>query len=69
MGEAHLVALATSTPPEGEERWTLELLRKRMVADGKAPREITIVALWKRLTARHIKPWLEKNVVHPVPHA
>ena len=63
-GEAHLVALATSAPPEGSARWTLELLRKQMVADGKAPKEITTVALWKRLTARHIKPWREKNVVH-----
>lgn len=62
-GEAHLVALATSSPPEGAERWTLELLRHRMVSDLKAPKEITTVALWKRLTARHIKPWREKNVV------
>lgn len=68
-GEAHLVALATSSPPEGEVRWTLELLRKRMVRDGKVPREITTVALWKRLSARHIKPWREKNVVRPVTHA
>ena len=63
--EAHLVALATSAPPQGEERWTLELLRKRMIRDGHAPKEITTVALWKRLTRREIKPWREKNVVHP----
>jgi transposase len=62
-GEAHLIALATSTPPEEEERWTLELLREHMVKDGKAPKEITTVAIWKRLTRRHIKPWREKNVV------
>ena len=67
-GEAHLIALATSAPPERKERWTLELLRRQMVADGKAPKDITIVALWKRLTARHIKPWREKNVVYPVPY-
>ena len=63
-GEAHLVALATSSPPEGEERWTLELLKEQMIKDGKAPEEITTVALWKRLTQRHIKPWREKNVVY-----
>ena len=68
-GEAHLVALATSAPPKGEERWTLELLRKRMIDDRKAPKEISTVALWKRLTARHIKPWREKNVVRPNTHA
>lgn len=29
--EAHLIALACGQPPEGHERWTLRLLRKRMV--------------------------------------
>ncbi|MER3425309.1 MAG: IS630 family transposase, partial [Nitrospiraceae bacterium] len=36
-GEADLVGLATSAPPEGEEKWTLALLKERMVKDGKAP--------------------------------
>jgi transposase len=30
--EAHLVALACSTPPEGRKRWTLRLLAERLVA-------------------------------------
>lgn len=30
-GEAHLIALACSEPPEGHERWTLRLLKKRMI--------------------------------------
>jgi len=30
--EAHLVALACSTPPEGHKRWSLRLLTKRFVA-------------------------------------
>jgi len=30
--EAHLVALACSTPPQGYARWTLRLLADRMVA-------------------------------------
>jgi hypothetical protein len=29
--EAHLIALACGQPPEGQERWTLRLLQKRMV--------------------------------------
>src|SRR5919199_1535371 len=29
--EAHLIALACSTPPEGQARWTLRLLAQRMV--------------------------------------
>lgn len=61
--EAHLVALACSEAPDGRDRWTLELLRKRMIGDGKV-QAISTVALWKRLKSRGIKPWLEKNVVH-----
>jgi Homeodomain-like domain len=29
--EAHLVALTCSTPPEGQERWTLRMLADKMV--------------------------------------
>jgi transposase len=29
--EAHLVALACSTPPEGRQRWTMQLLADRLV--------------------------------------
>ena len=35
-GEAHLVALACSAPPEGRRRWTLQLLADRMVVLGHA---------------------------------
>lgn len=31
--EAYLVALACSDPPEGRQRWTLELLAKQLVKD------------------------------------
>jgi transposase len=30
--EAHLVALACSTPPDGRQRWTMRLLAQRLVA-------------------------------------
>ena len=30
-GEAHLLALACSEPPAGHERWTLRLLRRRLI--------------------------------------
>lgn len=30
-GEAHLIALSCSSPPEGQSRWTLRLLANRMV--------------------------------------
>ncbi len=31
--EAYLIALACSDPPSGHERWTLELLTRRMIDD------------------------------------
>jgi hypothetical protein len=31
VGEAHLVAVACSTPPAGRERWTLRLLADELV--------------------------------------
>jgi transposase len=35
-GEAHLVALACSSPPAGRRRWTLQLLADRLVVLGHA---------------------------------
>ncbi len=35
--EAHLVAVACSTPPEGRARWTLRLLAGKVVELGYAP--------------------------------
>lgn len=32
--EAYLTALACSEPPDGRNRWTMELLAKRLVEDG-----------------------------------
>jgi transposase len=32
--EAHLVATTCSTPPAGYARWTLELLRERLIREG-----------------------------------
>ena len=61
--EAHLIALAVSDPPDGRERWTLELLRKKLIKNGVI-KEISTVAIWERLKNREIKPWREKNVVY-----
>lgn len=61
-GEAYLVALACTPAPEGYERWTLELLLAHMKKEKRLTKTVTTVCLWKRLTTRGIKPWLEKNV-------
>ena len=36
-GEAHLIALACSTAPEGHDHWTLRLLAEKVVELGWAP--------------------------------
>ena len=59
--EAHLIAVACSTPPEGHDRWTLKLLQKRLKKDKK--KNVSTVAIWHHLNDREIKPWREKNVV------
>ena len=46
--EAHLIALACSTPPEGQQRWTLRLLADRLVELGLVDR-ISHVAVGARL--------------------
>jgi transposase len=66
--EAHLVALACSNPPKGKDHWTLELLQKQMVKDGKVE-SISDVCVLHYLTKRKIKPRREKNVVHPKNHS
>jgi len=49
--EAYLIALACSDAPEGYARWTVEMLRKRMVDDG----QIEAVSVEKiRLTLKKI---------------
>jgi len=61
--EARLVAIACSTPPEEAIRWTIELLRDRLIKDGVVD-TVSVGTIHARLTERGIKPWLKKNVVH-----
>ena len=62
INEAKLVAIACSEPPEGRNRWTLELLQSRLV-DDKVVTTISLNAIHEHLRERGIKPWREKNVV------
>ncbi|OGG73178.1 hypothetical protein A3A38_04740 [Candidatus Kaiserbacteria bacterium RIFCSPLOWO2_01_FULL_53_17] len=60
--EAHLVAIACSSPPTGYDSWTLEMLQKKLIDDKKLM-SISTVAIWQHLHNRGIKPWRGKNVV------
>lgn len=46
--EAYLIATVCSKPPEGQARWTLKLLRNKLILEGHVD-EISEVALHKRL--------------------
>ena len=61
--EATLVAIACSEAPEGRTHWTVELLREKLIADEVVP-TISVGTIHAHLSARGIKPWREKNVVH-----
>ena len=65
-GEAHLVTLACSAPPEGRWRWTLRLLASRMVAlehTGTVSHE-TVRRTLKKERAQAAPG---ADVVHPAP--
>jgi putative transposase len=59
-----IIAMVCSDAPEGYDRWTLELIAEKAIESG-------IVSTVGRETIRillkthDIKPWREKNVVHP----
>lgn len=51
----HLVALACSAPPDGRERWTLELLTERLIADGVVD----------SISVESVRLLLQKNISNP----
>jgi putative transposase len=53
--EGHLVALACSSPPDGRERWTLELLTQRLIADGVVD----------TISVESVRLLLQKNISNP----
>jgi transposase len=57
-----VIALACTDPPEGRERWTLELICQHAVAQGLVKSlSKSEVALWLR--EHDFKPWRKKNLV------
>ncbi len=62
---SHLVATVCSDPPEGFDRWTLELLKERMIQD-KVVESISVGSIWLILKEHDLKPWQQK--MWCVPH-
>ena len=57
--KARIVAIVCGSPPEGFDRWTLELLRTRITKDGIAS-NISKEAIRLILKEHDLKPWREK---------
>lgn len=60
QGEAHLVALMCSDPPEGRNRWTLQLLADQLVALEQVD-EISIECVRQTLKKTNLNPGRTKN--------
>lgn len=59
-GEAHLVALACSDPPEGRVCWTMQLLADRVVELALAE-SISDETVRRVLGSHDVKPWLKEQ--------
>jgi hypothetical protein len=57
--EALLVSIACSEPPEGRSRWTLQLLRDRMIVLTYF-KVLSIETIRRRLDEKELKPWQKK---------
>jgi transposase len=62
--EAHLIALACSTPPAGRARWTLELLADKMIELDYIER-VSSETVRRVLHRNELKPWLQAMWVIP----
>ena len=60
--QQQVIALACTDPPEGRQRWTLELLCEHAASSGIVESLSTSeVSLW--LQEHDLKPWRKKNLV------
>ena len=59
QGEAHLVALACSQPPQGRVSWTLQLLADQLV-EWEIVESISTETVRQALKKNELKPWLKE---------
>jgi Homeodomain-like domain len=60
--EAHLIALACSTPPEGRSVWTMQLLADKMVELNYVD-SVSDETVRQVLNRNELKPWQKKSGV------
>ncbi len=59
-GEAHLIALARGEPPDGYERWSLRLLKDRIIR-LEIVENISHETILQTLNKNKLKPWLKEQ--------
>jgi len=64
-GEAHLVALMCSDPPEGRNRWTLQLLADQLVELGQVE-EISLECVRQSLKKMNLSLGKKRNGASPL---
>lgn len=61
--EVKVSAIACTTPPDGAERWTLDLLKEEV--PKRIGRDIGRTTIYRIMLRSDTRPWRKKNVVHP----
>ncbi len=59
-GEAQLVALCCQAPPEGQARWTLQLLADKLV-ELQVVESVGLETVRQTLLSNQLKPWQKKQ--------
>lgn len=67
--EAFVIATACTTAPPGHNHWTLPELRRVLLKRYRKLKSVSDERVRQILLRAELKPWREKNVVRPEPHA
>ena len=67
--EAFVIATACTNAPEGHDHWTLDALKEKLLQTHYDLKSISPERIRQMLVQAKLKPWREKNVVHPETHS
>lgn len=60
--EATIVSIACTDPPDGYDRWTMNLITEK--ANDELEKKLGRTTIYRVLLKHETKPWREKNLVH-----
>ena len=66
--ETFVIATACTDAPDGHNHWTLEALKQKLLETYPKLTSISHERVRHILMQAALKPWREKNVVHPASH-